>query len=129
MDNLPYFSSSKLDLISLNLLDTGFEITMKNHCDGDIFDQALKPETMLKYISLTVIFLCYFVPCYIHLLHHYATGDLMLLLSSGIANECQSSLWNYKLSLTISSQPFQITTLTMLYLLENTYFVGKSMNI
>ena len=33
----------------------GFEIMMKNHCDRD--------ETMLKYISITVIFLCYFKPC------------------------------------------------------------------
>ena len=28
----------------------------KNHCDGDIFENALKPETMLKYISIAVIF-------------------------------------------------------------------------
>ena len=38
-----------------------FKIRMKNHCDRDTFEH--KPETILKYISITVIFLRYFEPC------------------------------------------------------------------
>ena len=44
----------------------GFGITMKNHCVGDIFEHSfrLKPETMFKYISDTVIFHRYSKPLF-----------------------------------------------------------------
>ena len=37
--------------------NTKFIITMKNHYDEDKIVYALKPETIFKYISITVIFL------------------------------------------------------------------------
>ena len=59
---------------------SGFEITMKNHCYGDIFEHSfrLKPETMLIYISVTVIFLHYFKPIQFVKLRSYQVVQTVL---------------------------------------------------
>ena len=51
----------------LKLPTSGFEITFRNNCDGDIFKHnfRIKPATiMLKYNSIIVVFLHYFEHCF-----------------------------------------------------------------
>ena len=60
----------------------GFEIRRKITATKiylNIVSQALKPETMLKYISVTVIFHCYFEPCVISILFTMSTTVLKLV--------------------------------------------------